>query len=160
MKLPQISTLFAVVVLIIACNTKETKIENEKPEFDIEAVKAHINKANETYVVRFKEDGSNGLKEKLYCKDAVTMPLDDNTVAGRDSVWAYYYGNGEHKNANIIIKATDIYGTDSLVVEEGVYDFPDDKGGSIAKGKFITIWKQEDGMWKMYREIWNNDKRD
>jgi hypothetical protein len=35
--------------------------------------------------------------------------------------------------------------------------FPDGKGGSVDKGKFIALWKQEVGKWKMYREIWNYD---
>jgi ketosteroid isomerase-like protein len=51
----------------------------------------------------------------------------------------------------------EIYGNEDLVVEEGTYNFPDGKGGSIDKGKFIAIWKQEDGKWKLYREIWNTD---
>jgi len=42
-------------------------------------------------------------------------------------------------------------------LEEGSYDFPDGKGGSFDKGKFIAIWKQEDGRWKLFREIWNSD---
>jgi ketosteroid isomerase-like protein len=50
-----------------------------------------------------------------------------------------------------------IYGNESLVVEEGTYNFPDGKGGSFDKGKFIALWKQEGGKWKLYREIWNTD---
>ena len=50
-----------------------------------------------------------------------------------------------------------ITGTSDLIVEEGSYDFPDDKGGSFDKGKFIALWKQEDGNWKLWREIWNTD---
>jgi hypothetical protein len=44
-----------------------------------------------------------------------------------------------------------------MVVEEGDYVFPDGKGGSFDKGKFIALWKPEDGKWKLYREIWNTD---
>ena len=29
--------------------------------------------------------------------------------------------------------------------------------GSVDNGKFIAIWKQEDGKWKLFREIWNTN---
>ena len=28
---------------------------------------------------------------------------------------------------------------------------------SAEKGKFIVVWKEENGKWKMHRDIWNSD---
>jgi ketosteroid isomerase-like protein len=33
----------------------------------------------------------------------------------------------------------------------------DSAGNKLEKGKFIVLWKQEKGIWKMYRDIWNSD---
>jgi len=42
-------------------------------------------------------------------------------------------------------------------VETGKYElFVGDKV-SAEKGKFIVIWKEENGKWKMHRDIWNSD---
>jgi ketosteroid isomerase-like protein len=62
-----------------------------------------------------------------------------------------------NNEAVIELPAGNFYGDKNLVVEEGTYNFPDGKGGSVDKGKFIALWKQEDGKWKLYREIWNTD---
>jgi ketosteroid isomerase-like protein len=78
-------------------------------------------------------------------------------VIGRDSIRAFFYAGGNNGEAVIELPIGSVYGNEDLVVEDGTYNFPDGKGGSVDKGKFIALWKQEDGKWKLYREIWNTD---
>jgi ketosteroid isomerase-like protein len=78
-------------------------------------------------------------------------------VKGREAIRKFFYNDGQNNEAIIELPDGNIYGDKDLVVEEGVYNFPDGKGGSVDKGKFIALWKQEDGKWKLYREIWNTD---
>ena len=85
------------------------------------------------------------------------MPEHQNAIIGRDSIMRYNYKNGANKDIKILITAENIYGTAELVVEEGSYRFPDGKGGSFNIGKFIALWKQESGSWKLYQEIWNSN---
>ena len=92
-----------------------------------------------------------------YCKDAIVSPPEHPQVMGLDSIRSYFYVGGDNSEITLDISTTAIYGNADVVVEEGKYDFPDGKGGSIDKGKFIALWKQEDSKWKMYREIWNTD---
>jgi ketosteroid isomerase-like protein len=28
---------------------------------------------------------------------------------------------------------------------------------SLDKGKYVAVWKKENGTWKMYRDIWNSN---
>ena len=62
-----------------------------------------------------------------------------------------------NKDFKVVITATNVYGGPDAVIEEGYYTFPGDDGVIYDKGKFIAIWKQEDGKWKLFREIWNTD---
>ena len=41
--------------------------------------------------------------------------------------------------------------------EVGKYELMGDKDMSMDKGKFIVIWKNDNGKWKMYRDVWNSD---
>ncbi|MCX8472922.1 MAG: hypothetical protein ORN85_04660 [Sediminibacterium sp.] len=132
-------------------------MNNKKPlnQFDLEQVKKTINEANKIYGDRFKIVDRNWYADK-YCKDACVMPEKMNSICGIDSIIKYYYNDGKNKDFIIVIKEVEVFGNQELVVEEGVYDFPNGEGGSFDKGKFIAIWKIEEGKWKIYREIWNS----
>jgi rhodanese-related sulfurtransferase/ketosteroid isomerase-like protein len=146
---------FIVILFVVSCNI-QGKIEPNESKFDIGTIKAHIIEMNKTYGNRFITNDTAFYIER-YCKDAQVFSPGVHAVKGRDSIRSFFYQNGTNKETKIELPAGYIYGNEELVVEEGTYNFPDGKGGSIDKGKFIAIWKQEEGKWKLYREIWNTD---
>jgi ketosteroid isomerase-like protein len=138
------------IVLFYSCNS------NKAYDFDLATVKAHIVLMNKSYSERFMRNDTVYYNER-YCKDAEVYAPQMQMVKGIDSIRNFFYQNGTNKEAKIELPVGNIYGNAELVVEEGIYNFPDGKGGSLDKGKFIAIWKQENGKWKLYREIWNSD---
>lgn len=148
-------TFLLLAVNLLACQSKEPG-KATKNDFSIDSVKAHIIKMNESYGERFMSNDSTFYADR-YCIDAKVYSPGMPAVTSRDSIRSFFYNNGNNKEAKIELPAGNFYGNADFVVEEGSYSFPDGKGGTIDKGKFITIWKQEDGKWKLYREIWNTD---
>ena len=55
------------------------------------------------------------------------------------------------------LEATEVWGDENMVEEVGVYTFNDANGTTLDKGKYICLWKMEDGKWKIYRDIFNSD---
>lgn len=147
--------LFLLAASIIACNSNTTA-KTTNSNFNIDSVKAHIMKMNESYSERFITKDSNYYSQR-YCKDASVLCPGVPVVTGLDSIISFFYGDGTNTGAKIELPVGSVYGNEDLVVEEGTYNFPDGKGGSLDKGKFIALWKKEDGRWKLYREIWNTD---
>jgi ketosteroid isomerase-like protein len=144
------------IAIVTACGNPQNKNESQKSAFDIAAVKAHILKMNESYSERFTSNDAAFFAQR-YCKDAQLYCPNLPAVIGREAIQKFFYNDGNNQEAKIELPEGNFYGTENLVVEEGSYNFPDGKGGSVDKGKFIAIWKQEDGQWKMFREIWNTD---
>lgn len=140
---------------LFACNQHQPA-PTAKTTFTIDPVKAHIMEMNKTYSKRFSTNDSAFYAER-YCADAEVYSPAMPAVKGRNAIRSFFYNNGTNKEAVIELPAGNFYGDEDLVVEEGTYNFPDGKGGSIDKGKFIALWKQEEGKWKLYREIWNTD---
>lgn len=141
------------ILFLVSCSV-QTDIN--KKQFDIKEVKSKIDSANLKYADRFTTNDSLWYVDR-YCNDACVLPPNATKICGVDSLRKYFYGNGENKPIEMIIKATNVYGSQEAVIEEGIYDFPDGKGGSFDKGKFIAIWKEENGKWKLSNEIWNSD---
>ena len=146
---------FCGICLLLACNTPSEKTP-PTAVFDITTAKKEIEKLNLNYGDRFKQDDEAYYQER-YTTDALIMPDALPAIKGMGEIRKYYYNNGENKTLTINVTTTNLYGGAEAIVEEGEFDFPDDKGGSVDKGKFIAIWKQENGKWKLFREIWNSN---
>ncbi len=145
-----------VTFLLASCGDHGEENEQKKNSFDIGVVKSHIIEMNKTYSNRFMTNDTAFYNDR-YCKEAEVYSPGVPAVKGRDAIREFFYSNGANKEAKIDLPPGNFYGDEDLVVEEGSYDFPDGKGGSVDKGKFIALWKQEDGKWKLFREIWNSD---
>ena len=39
--------------------------------------------------------------------------------------------------------------------EVGTYGLMGDGGKVLDAGKYVVVWKREDGKWKLHRDIWN-----
>jgi ketosteroid isomerase-like protein len=151
----RIILLLLLSAVIFGCQSNKSA-DTEKSAFNIDSVKAHIMKMNESYSERFMSNDP-GFYSDRYCADAQVYSPGMPAVMGRDSIRSFFYNNGNNKEAKIDLPPGNFYGNEDLVVEDGTYSFPDGKGGSVDKGKFIAIWKKEEGKWKLYREIWNTD---
>jgi ketosteroid isomerase-like protein len=143
------------MVILFSCNQVKNK-ETAEIKFDMESVKNHIIEMNKTYSNRFTTNDPVFYLER-YCENAEVYSPGVAAVKGRDSIRSFFYQNGTNTETKIELPAGNFYGNETMVIEEGTYNFPDGKGGSLDKGKFIAILKQEDGKWKLYREIWNTD---
>ena len=68
--------------------------------------------------------------------------------------WGQQIRNSINNDTRTIIYTTTSLSTDSeFLVELGIYEFRDGKGNLKHKGKYLVVWKQEDGMWKLYRDM-------
>ena len=143
------------IVLFFACQQKQAA-SNVASTFNLDSVKAHIVNMSQSYSQRFLTNDSLFYVER-YCADAEVLAPNAPAIKGRDSIRKYFFGEGSNTDAKIELPTGKIYGNENLGVEEGYYNFPDGKGGSFDKGKFIALWKNEGGKWKLYREIWNTD---
>ncbi|MEN9569113.1 MAG: hypothetical protein RL172_344 [Bacteroidota bacterium] len=148
--------LFTIVWAVSACSDNKNAAVPSPATFDLASVKNHIAEMNKSYSQRFTT-ADTAYYIQRYCKDAEVYCPGVAPVKSRDSIISFFYANGTNKDTQIQLPIGNVYGSDGLVVEEGTYNFPDGKGGSLDNGKFIALWKQEDGVWKLYREIWNSN---
>ena len=91
-----------------------------------------------------------------YASNAVVMPPNSDVVTGNDIVglWGGALRMGV-KDFKLTI--TDITGGGDLYVETGNYEVFGADNKSLDKGKYVAVWKKENGNWKMYRDIWNSN---
>nr|WP_299338850.1 DUF4440 domain-containing protein [Allomuricauda sp.] len=92
-----------------------------------------------------------------YTKDAKIFPGNLNIISGRDSIKSYWMGgSGKVLHHEIVPEEIKFFG--NYAHDYGYYQGKStSKDGKTSewKGKYVVIWKKEDGDWKMYLDIWN-----
>ena len=87
----------------------------------------------------------------MYAKDAKFENLKGNEIL---LYWGKQIRNSIKNDTRHLKFTTTSLSTDSeFLVELGTYEFKDSKGNPKYKGKYLVVWKQEVGNWKLYRDM-------
>ena len=141
-------------MLLSSCTNEAAKTETAG--FSLDSAKAAIAASNKVFGACFAT-GDSTTFANCYTSDACINVTNMPRMCGTQAITAFF--NGGHKMGinNIVITTEEVMGGKDAVVEVGKYEmFVGDKV-SAEKGKFIVVWKEENGKWKMHRDIWNSD---
>jgi len=150
-----------VALLFVAC--KDGSVDNKPAANDSST---SDNKIVEDYIrkeaLNFEEEIRKGDSVALgahYAPDALVMPPNSGTVKGTDivSFWGSVVRSGVK---DLKLNITDISGSGDVYAESGTLELFDADKKSLYTGKYVVVWKKENGNWKMYRDIWNNNMAD
>ncbi len=162
-KAPFYPIVLLLLTVIFSCNNNLT--QNTKPAadssiataaFDLAAVKAAIAASNKTFGEAFATNDSAAFVTH-YTADACINPSNMPRMCGREAIGNFFKSALQMGIRNIQLTTEEVMGGKDAVAEIGKYDLLDVTGKSLDKGKFIVIWKEENGAWKMHRDEWNSD---
>jgi ketosteroid isomerase-like protein len=123
---------------------------------DVSKVKVTMQSVNDGVSVAFKAKDSVALAAN-YTSDAVMLPPNSGAVSGADQIrgtWHYFLGLGFK---DLKITTSDAWLAGDMAVEQGTWSLIDAKDAVADHGKFLVLWKQEGGKWKLFRDCWNSD---
>ena len=146
-------------LLFTSCGDKTASSTTEeiRPTFDIAGAKTVIDSLNVVFGSMVSKGDSVGLAS-LYTSDAKFMAPNMPTASGRSAIQSAFAGLfAAMGTPGLTLTTTDIWGTDELITEVGTYTMTDKTGKEMDKGKYIDLWKMEDGKWKLHRDIFNSD---
>ncbi len=143
--------------LFISCNPKDRiEIEKSASAFDIKQGEASINQSNQNFMKAFKIEDSTEVSNS-YTTDAKVMAANVPTVVGRQEIKHFISSLMKKGMKDFQITTLKIWGDSSILAEEGTYILADSSDKQVDRGKYIVLWKQESGNWKMFRDIWTSD---
>ncbi len=149
------------VLLFSSCNSdksadKKDVMVPEKMVFDLAPVRMAITAANQMWSDAVVKN-DKALFTSLYTKDGCLMPAGGPKLCGAEGVGGFY--DMAKKNmalSDAKITTEEVMGGPDVVVETGVYELFGAKHSSLDHGKYLVAWKQEDGKWKMHRDIFTS----
>ena len=152
-------TIFGSLILFTACNdSDQSKIQSPKESnnFSIETAKTEIDAANMEFVKLFNTSDSVGLAN-MFTIDGKSMEPNEPAFSGRSEIQRHYAIVMKAGNNKLGLVTTGLWGDEKMLAEEGEYKFMDKNEKVLDKGKYIVLWKKEEGNWKLFRDCYNSD---
>jgi ketosteroid isomerase-like protein len=93
--------------------------------------------------------------DKVYTRNARILPPGGEMVSGRENIKQFWRGAIESLNVSAVKLETvscEMAGDSGVEIGRATLQFT---AGGSASGKYVVLWKQEDGAWKWDVDIWN-----
>lgn len=121
----------------------------------LDAVRQEIATSNQQWGQALVQGDSAALVG-LYHTEARIYPPNMAMMGSRNDVGRMATSMKGTGLQNATITTTDVISGGDLVIETGTYEMRD-ATKVVDRGKYMVVWKQDNGRWRIYRDIWNSD---
>jgi uncharacterized protein (TIGR02246 family) len=119
-------------------------------------VRAAIESANARFSA-LAAQGDAAALANLYAKDGAVMPAGSEPVRGTQAIARFWQSALASGVAGIDLKTVEVYGEGTTAAEVGEYALRDKAGKVLDRGKYIVIWRNQDGQWKLLRDMFSTN---
>jgi ketosteroid isomerase-like protein len=119
-------------------------------------VRAAIEAANAKFSA-LAAQGDGATLAGLYAKDGAVMPAGSDPVRGTQAIAKFWQSAFASGVAVIELKTVEVYAQGATASEVGEYALRDKAGKLLDRGKYIVIWHNEGGQWKLLRDMFSTN---
>lgn len=147
--------LFLTAIVITSLFACKQNTET-RSEFDLVNAKKEIEATNQNLKELLAKGDSIGFANS-YTADAKFMESNQPSIVGKSKIQSFWTKLINGGATNISLTTLEVWGDENYITEEGLYDFKSKDGAALGNGKYIVLWKKEDGKWKLHRDMANSD---
>ena len=111
--------------------------------------------ANENFMAAFNS-GDAARLAALYTEDGQVLPQNSDFVTGRPAIQAFWQASFDMGVNEAKLEIVEVEDHGNTAIEISKFTLSGGEGQVLDKGKYIIIWKQENGEWKLHRDIFNS----
>ncbi len=137
------------VLLFVSC---------EKAPEDTAEVRQAIEAINKQFADAVKR-GDAAAVAALYTEDARLLPPNGPTLVGREAIQNFFQSNIDAGVSDLQLTILEVGVVRDLAYEIGQYALtiqPEEGEALRDQGKYVVIWKRENGEWKLDVDIFNS----
>ena len=153
--LPAVLTILSLLIAVSGCDRNSWQIESLSVQSDLSIVEEEIESRLREYEQLLREGDSIALGD-MYTEDAEVIP----STVGRDEIIGVFNRMIRDSITGSSFTTVHLWGNDQLLVEEGRGTWSHVNGEVVSSGRYLLVWKKEDGEWKILRDTWFPDKKD
>ncbi|NIO70601.1 MAG: SgcJ/EcaC family oxidoreductase [Anaerolineae bacterium] len=118
-------------------------------------VRDAIAAAVENWMATFNRGDAAGLAS-LHTENGQVLPPNSDFVTGRQAIQAFWQGAMDMGIKSAKLEIVEVEGHGDIAIEVSKYTLSGEADQVLDTGKYIIIWKQVDGQWKLHRDIFNS----
>ena len=139
-----LASLFIIGLILNSCTQGTTDVANE------------IALANKGFMKAFN-NGDAGALAANYTTNAKLFPSNSEVIVGQESIKGFWNAVINMGIKKALLETVTAESQGDVAVEEGTYKLFLEGDQIADKGKYIVIWKKENGQWKLQKDIWNTN---
>lgn len=149
------------VILFLSCNnnpsgdSNKTVAQKDSSNFDLSKTKTAIQDINTKFTDALRK-GDSTTMASLYGDDAMAFPPNGAPVK-KDALASLWGGLIRMGVKDFKIMTDDVTGNADMLAETGRYEVFGANNTSLDKGKYVVTWRNYNGTWKIFRDIWNTN---
>jgi uncharacterized protein (TIGR02246 family) len=120
-------------------------------------IREKIAAANSKFMAAFKRGDAAGMA-KAYTADALLAPPHSDFVQGTEAIQRFWKGVITLGLKDVKLETADVESHGDLAIETGRYTLLTPDGAPADRGKYLVVWKNERGTWKLRRDIWTTSQ--
>jgi uncharacterized protein (TIGR02246 family) len=118
-------------------------------------VREAIEAANEVFVATFGKGDAAGLAA-LYTEQGQLLPPNAGFQTGRQALQAFWQATIDAGIKEATLETLEVEPHGETAIEVGRYTLYAEGGQELDTGKYVVIWKQQGGKWRLHRDIFNS----
>jgi ketosteroid isomerase-like protein len=119
-------------------------------------VRAAIEAGNKQFLAALSRGDGAGMAA-VYGTNAQVFPPNSDVVSGRQAIQKFWQDAVDSGVKGATLTTLEAEGQGDTAYEVGKYTLTGEAGKVLDTGKYVTIWKREQGQWKLHRDIWNTN---
>ncbi len=148
------STILIALISFTSCDQKVAKKGAEPEQTNLSTLEKEIELRLREYENHLQNGDSIALGE-MYMMDAEIIP----STVGRNNITKVFGSMIRDSITGSSFKTTKLWGNDQLVVEDGTGIWSYTNGKVVGRGRYLLVWKKDDGKWKILRDTWFPEKK-
>jgi ketosteroid isomerase-like protein len=133
--------------------TRSTLDQESGIPFSGSSVRREIAAGNARFMDAFRAGDAPAVTE-CYTSGAQLLPAGSDVVEGAAAITNFWRAGLGAGIADVKLESAEIEERGDLAVEVGRYTLLAADGGTIDRGKYLVVWKREDGAMRIHRDIW------
>ena len=122
-----------------------------------EEVAQTIVQSNVSWQQDYRRGDAAGVASR-YAADGCLLPPGFDVIAGREAIEGFWKGAMAMGIATIALNTTQVEVAGGVAIETGRFTLQGADGAEIDNGKYLVVWREEAGDWRMHRDIWNTNR--
>ena len=94
----------------------------------------------------------------LYTSAGVLLPTGMEPIRGAAGIAAFWAGAMKMGIARVKLDTQDVEELSDTAIELGHYRLFGAEGQPLDHGKYLVVWKEQQGQWRLHQDIWNTSQ--